>query len=455
MYDKAIELLELLKKKLVLAANHPFAADEDISNFALDTIWSASVGTEAKAIKTQLDHLSGLASTTLPSGPEDAVEFTHAAIPYDITAIRTVIESIEVGVTSPFPGLTLWFYFRLPWIHRAFSHKDALLTTAFNDARSRFEDEETFGTQKIKSAMDYILRREIKNARKENRPPQFETNVLKDELFGFLLAGHETTSTTVNWGLKLMTDHQDVQHKLREALYSAIPSARGRQPTYSEIVAAKMPYFDAVVEEMLRCAGTVAVHSRKALVDTDLLGYRIPKDANVLFLTNGPTFIAPAVSGTNAIKESSRSESSRSPKAKMNEWDPENISKFDPERWLKTNESGEIFCDLNAGPNNQFGGGPRGCFGKVLLHQLSSPILPLLHLPPHRTPNPPYIHNQADQWLTIRPGKKFAYLEMRTVLTLIFWNFKLLPVAPELSSYRGHDRVTHRPQQCYVRLEAA
>lgn len=43
---------------------------------------------------------------------------------------------------------------------------------------------------------------------------------------------------------------------------------------------------------------------------------------------------------------------------------------------------------------------------------------------------------------------------MRTILTLIFWNFKLLPVAPELSSYRGYDRVTHRPQQCYVRLEA-
>lgn len=363
-------MLELWRKKLVLAANHPFAADEDISNFALDTIWSASVGTEAKATKTQLDHLSGMASTTLPSGPEEAVEFPHAAIPYDITAIRTVIDSIEVGVTSPFPRLTLWCYFKLPWVHRAFSHKDKLLTSAFNDARSRFEDEETYGTQKIKSAMDYILRREIKNARKENRPPQFETTVLKDELFGFLLAGHETTSTTVNWGLKFMTDHHDVQHKLREALYSAIPSARGRQPTYSEIIAAKIPYFDAVVEEMLRCAGTVMVQSRKALVETDLLGYRIPKDANVLFLTNGPTFIAPAINGIHGIKESSRSESSRSPKGKMDEWDPENISKFDPERWLKTNESGEIVCDLNAGPNNQFGGGPRGCFGKVFLHQL-------------------------------------------------------------------------------------
>lgn len=427
-------MLQLWNKKMSLAKNHPFAADVDIDNFALDTIWAASVGSEANATKTQLDHLNKMCSTPLPESPEEAVEFTLAAIPYDITAIRTVISSIEVGITSPLPSLTYWFHFRLPWIHRAFSHKDAMLTTAFNDARSRFEDEETYGTQKIKSAMDHILRREIKSARKESRPPQFETTVLKDELFGFLLAGHETTSTTVNWGLKFMTDHQDVQQKLRETLYSAIPAARGRQPTYSEIVSAKMPYFDAVVEEMLRCGGTVAVQSRKALVDTEVLGYRIPKGADVLFMTNGPTFIAPAIKG---IEESSRSESSRSPKGgKLSEWDPEKISQFDPERWLKTNESGEIICDLNAGPNIQFGGGPRACFGKFVSSSFQLSI---------------YVNQRL---ILHQSGKKFAYLEIRTIFSLIFWNYKLLPVAPELSSYRGYDCVTHHPQQCYIRLEA-
>jgi hypothetical protein len=36
-------------------------------------------------------------------------------------------------------------------------------------------------------------------------------------------------------------------------------------------------------------------------------------------------------------------------------------------------------------------------------------------------------------------GKKFAYLEMRTVLMIIFWNFRLLPVVPDLTSYRSFD----------------
>ena len=37
-------------------------------------------------------------------------------------------------------------------------------------------------------------------------------------------------------------------------------------------------------------------------------------------------------------------------------------------------------------------------------------------------------------------------------MTIIFWNFKLLPVAAELSSHRAFDCVTHHPEQCYVRL---
>lgn len=44
---------------------------------------------------------------------------------------------------------------------------------------------------------------------------------------------------------------------------------------------------------------------------------------------------------------------------------------------------------------------------------------------------------------------------MRTVLTLIIWNFKLLPVPTKLADYRGYDIVAHRPQQCYVRLAEA
>jgi hypothetical protein len=40
-------------------------------------------------------------------------------------------------------------------------------------------------------------------------------------------------------------------------------------------------------------------------------------------------------------------------------------------------------------------------------------------------------------------------------MTIIFWNFKLLPVPAELSSYGAVDVVAHVPQQCYIRLALA
>ena len=160
-----------------------------------------------------------------------------------------------------------------------------------------------------------------------------------------------------------MTDHQDVQSTLREAIRDAMPdaAAEGRQPTYSEITDSKMPYFDAVVEEILRCGGTAATHARKSLVATDLLGVHLPKGTNVLFMTNGPSFISPSM----PIDERLRSQSCQEAKDKIGEWDPLDMAQFNPDRWLKTDSDGRIEIDMQAGPNTRFGGGARGCFGTL------------------------------------------------------------------------------------------
>jgi cytochrome P450 len=77
-----------------------------------------------------------------------------------------------------------------------------------------------------------------------------------------------------------------------------LPAAREiRQPIYSEISGAKMPYFDAVVERILKCSGTASNQARTSLVETYWLEARIPKGTNVLFMTNGLTFVAPPVRG--------------------------------------------------------------------------------------------------------------------------------------------------------------
>jgi hypothetical protein len=52
-------------------------------------------------------------------------------------------------------------------------------------------------------------------------------------------------------------------------------------------------------------------------------------------------------------------------------------------------------------------------------------------------------------------GRKLAEIELRILLVLLVWNFDLQPTPAELSSYRAVDKVTHQPQQCFVRLAPA
>ncbi|KAN0106894.1 cytochrome P450 [Hyaloscypha variabilis] len=413
LYHATLELLQLWRRKAELAGGHPFAAQEDIANTALDTIWAASIGEEARTTNAQIEVIAKCSAIELPSKQDLPVKFPKALVPYDIECIRAVIGSMEVGLASPLPGLSYWFYLKRPSILRAFNRKDLMLSNALKDSRDRLGSEEIdIGNVPIRSAMDYVLRRELLQARKERRPPRLDgshATVLKDELFGFLLAGHETTSTTLQWGMKLLTDHQEVQARLHESLRDAIPTAaaEGRQPSYVEIMNSKVPYLDAVIEEMLRCGGTAAAQARQCLFETELLGVRLPKGTNVLFMTNGPSFVSPPM----AVDERLRSQSCQEAKDKIGEWDSQDLSEFKPERWLSTDSEGRVDINWQAGPNAQFGGGARGCF-----------------------------------------GRKFAYLEMRTVMTIVFWNFKLLPVPAELSSYRAYDSVAHVPQQFFIRL---
>jgi cytochrome P450 len=190
-----------------------------------------------------------------------------------------------------------------------------------------------------------------------NLMQRYDTPAVKDELFGFLVGGHDTTSTTVTWGLKFLTDHQKVQQKLRQALRATFSDTN---PSAAEIAKSHIPYLDATLEEILRCGRTAAAQARVAKCDTEVLGYRIPKGTDIFCMANGPSF----QSTPFTIDENLRSGSSRDAKDRTGMWDVTDMSLFMPERWLAQDEKGETIFDSRAGPNIPFGLGPRGCFGK-------------------------------------------------------------------------------------------
>jgi Cytochrome P450 len=115
------------------------------------------------------------------------------------------------------------------------------------------------------------------------------------------------------------------------------------------------------------------------------------------------------------IPDSVRSETARSNKGRqVGSWDPKDLQKFKPERWLVKDEAGNEEYDAMAGPQLLFGLGPRGCF-----------------------------------------GKRLAYLEERLMLVMIFWTFELKKCPDELSGYTASDKLTRKPHQVFVKLEKA
>jgi cytochrome P450 len=100
---------------------------------------------------------------------------------------------------------------------------------------------------------------------------------LRDELVTLLLAGHETTASTLSWTLYLTDEHPEVWQRLHE---EAVRVLGDRLPSYADLH--ELRYTGSVVEEAMRLYPPVWLLPRKALARDDVGGYRVPAGADVV-----------------------------------------------------------------------------------------------------------------------------------------------------------------------------
>eukprot|EP01104_Vermistella_antarctica_P016100 TRINITY_DN5420_c0_g1_i1.p1 TRINITY_DN5420_c0_g1~~TRINITY_DN5420_c0_g1_i1.p1 ORF type:complete len:590 (-),score=86.03 TRINITY_DN5420_c0_g1_i1:91-1860(-) len=148
----------------------------------------------------------------------------------------------------------------------------------------------------------------------------------------FFLAGHETTASLMSILFWLLTEHQDVQQRLRAEAVEVLGKEEGEvgQTTVTYDQLGEMPYTHAVIKELLRLYPPGAALTRVVPEDTVVGGYLLLKGEFVLFdvynLQRDPTF-----------------------------W--ENANTFDPERWLNGSKVSHPCAYM------PFGLGPRSCVG--------------------------------------------------------------------------------------------
>ncbi|MFF7178745.1 cytochrome P450 [Streptomyces sp. NPDC008121] len=155
----------------------------------------------------------------------------------------------------------------------------------------------------------------------------FDASELREQVLVFLLAGHETTATSLGFALHLLALHPDEQKRCHEEVDRVLA---GRTPGAADLDA--LPYLTRVLKEAMRLFPAAPAVGRRAVAATRIGGHTIPAGADVI-VSAWVTHRHPDY------------------------WqDPE---RFDPERFTPEAEA--------ARPRYAwfpFGGGPRACIGQ-------------------------------------------------------------------------------------------
>lgn len=411
VYMAANTLIKLWKLKCNMAKGRPFSAHHDVTFAVLDSIFASSFGLAESETNT-IQNIRALDNIELafPNDFDEPLSFPEGYTPETFSAVLTLANSVTDTQLSPVPVLTSWVIRKFPYMRKAEAIKDKYIRDKVEECVQLMESEPT---TKPKSALHSVLLRERGLATKEGRKPQYRKRAIADEFFGFMTAGHDTSATTIAWGLKMLTDNPAAQSRLRDELRAAFPTAsrERREPTYFELSRAHIPYLDAVVDEVLRHANTIAFVARQALQDTTVLGRRIPKGTNIFLMANGPGYLEPNM----RLEDETRSPGARQggKSALTGAWTDGDIAKFQPERWLeKDPDTGAEIFNSMAGPSLAFGMGLRGCF-----------------------------------------GRKLALQVLKIHFELIVWHFELLLTPTKLSGYEAIQKFAREPTQCYIRLK--
>lgn len=156
---------------------------------------------------------------------------------------------------------------------------------------------------------------------------EFDAVELREQVLVFLLAGHETTATSLAFALHLLSRHPEEQARAREEICRVLGD---RTPEAADLD--RLPYLTQVLKEAMRLYPAAPVIGRQAVAASVVGGHTIPAGADVI--------LAPWVTH-------------RHPRY----WpDPD---RFDPDRFTP-----EAEAERPRYAWFPFGGGPRACIGQ-------------------------------------------------------------------------------------------
>ncbi|XP_063171268.1 cytochrome P450 2W1-like [Candoia aspera] len=136
---------------------------------------------------------------------------------------------------------------------------------------------ETLSGNQLQSYIDSMLfRQQLEDENGEKNI--FHSSNIMASVLDLVMAGTETTATTLQWAILLMMKYPEIQRKVQDEIRRVLGS--DRLPVYED--RKRMPFANAVIHEVQRVASVVPHLPRCTSVDIHFRGYFIPKGTAVI-----------------------------------------------------------------------------------------------------------------------------------------------------------------------------
>lgn len=188
---------------------------------------------------------------------------------------------------------------------------------------------------------------------------------VRDEAITLFLAGHETTANALAWTFYLLSQHPQVEARVRQELETVVG---GREPTPQDLP--RLEYMRRVLDETMRLYPPAWVLNRICAEEDEVCGYRIPAQSLIA--------ISPYAMHRHP-----------------DYWDKPD--EFDPDRFLPERSAGRPRYAYFP-----FGGGPRQCIGKGFA-LMEAPLILATVLQKHRLRLAPNTRVEPEALVTLRP----------------------------------------------------
>ncbi|KAF0693414.1 hypothetical protein As57867_015567, partial [Aphanomyces stellatus] len=261
------------------------------------------------AHQLQTTHLNAVADTTTPIDLHDCTLLTSTVTcenwlfvvftKLTLDVIGMAAFSFDCGSLAGVNNHVVDAYKRLTKRHGAANFVAILYIPGYQKWPLPWLNEKRAAKHTLFAAVDDVIAAKLRAPRDPSRPVDLLDLMLDDHVghhvtpeearthvMTFMLAGHETTSTTLSWVFALLAQHPDIEAKARDEARAVVAGGGIGWSTVAEL-----KYITACIQETLRLFPTIAQAAMRVCTQDDLLPmstgkpYAIPKGTSVVVNT--------------------------------------------------------------------------------------------------------------------------------------------------------------------------